>query len=249
MVGSKRAGERGAPRIGGFLQPAAAGFGIAEKYVALARLFAVRIDLAQPLAKLPDQRGLACFTLTRGGDAIGERDGGQFRRAAQQIQHAVAPSGTSTSAISTGPRELLRGAVSAPPGGGEQAALHLQHRVGVFRRGDASIGEVAVQFGELRAMQRDRRLLPAARGCGAAQRQGQRRKGDRRQQDDGEPDHDFSRSARRCRSASLSGAGAAGRRRRAISTAAMPASSAMPGAPQSAKVIALNGGRSRTKLP
>ena len=159
------------------------------------------------------------------------------------------PSGTRTSANSTGPRELLRDAVSAPPAADEQAALDLQHRVGVFRGGDTSIGEVSIQFGKLGAMQRDRRLLPSARGCGAAQRQGQRREGDRCQQDNGEPDHDFSRSARRCRSASLSGAGAAGRRRRAITTAPMPASNAMPGAPQRANVVTLNGGRRRTKLP
>ena len=61
--------------------------------------------------------------------------------------------------------------------------------------------------------------------------------------------HDFSRSARRRRSASFNGSGAAGWRRRATSTAARPASSAMPGAPHSTNVIALNGGRRRTKLP
>ena len=241
-------GKRGPPGIGRLLQPAAARFGIAEQDVALMRLFAVRIEFAEPPAKLRDQRGLLRFPHARGGDPIGERHGGQSRRTTGEIQRERAKRHHQQRNQHRRARACPRPRLGTARGG-EQPALHLQHRIGVFRRGDASVGEVAIQFRKLRAVQRDRRLLPAARGGGAAQRQCQRRQRDRRKQGNGEPDHDFSRSARRCRSASLSGAGGAGRRRRAISAAAMPASSAMPGAPHSTRVTALNGGRRRTKSP
>ena len=242
-------GKRGPPGIGRLLQPAAARFGIAEQDVALVRLFAARIESRRAAG----EAARSAWPPALPARARRRSD----RRAAWQAVPANHPRDTARTRQAAPPAarsaparaSLSRGPASAPPRGGEQPALHLQHRIGMFRRGDASIGEVAVQFRKLRAVQRDRRLLPAARGGGAAQRQCQRRQRDRRKQGNGEPDHDFSRSARRCRSASLSGAGGAGRRRRAISAAAMPASSAMPGAPHSARVTALNGGRRRTKSP
>jgi len=241
-------GERGAPGIRRLLEVTAARFGVAEQHVTLARLVAVRIQLRQPLAQLRYQCRLLHLPLPRHGDPVGERHGGQPRRPAREVQGERADRYHQKRQQHGDARTDARPCFGAP-GRRQQPPLHLEHCTGMFRGGDASVGQVAVQFGELRAVQRHSRLLPPTRGGSAAQRKGERCQGDRRQQGDGEPDHDFSRSARRCRSASLSGAGGSGRRRRAIAAAATPVSNASAGAPHSIRVVALNGGRRRTKLP
>ncbi len=54
---------------------------------------------------------------------------------------------------------------------------------------DAALGEVAVELGELRAMQREIGVAPAARTGAAAEREGERRQRDAGEQQEGKPDH------------------------------------------------------------
>ncbi len=72
---------------------------------------------------------------------------------------------------------------------GQHPPLHLQHRLRALALGKPSLGGVAVEFGKLRAVQRQRRLPPATGTRAAAERDRERRQRHRRQRQQSNPDH------------------------------------------------------------
>ena len=97
------------------------------------------------------------------GDPLGVRLGGNVRRIAGQIERE----GEDRHGGEGGDEQEARIAVQRPVGkavGGEQAAFDLQFRGTVLLGGDAAVAEVARQFFELRAVERQRRLTPVAGG-------------------------------------------------------------------------------------
>ena len=108
-------GKRGAPGIGRLLQPAAARFGIAEQDVALVRLLAVRIESRRAAGEAARSAWPPALPARarRRSDRRAASAGSPGEPPARYS--ANAPIGTTSSAISTGARELVRGPASAPP--------------------------------------------------------------------------------------------------------------------------------------
>ena len=100
-----------------------------------------------------------------------------------------APIGTISIASSTGELVLLRDVILRAARRGKQSSLHFQHRAGVFGCSDASVGKIAIQFDQLRAVQLDRRIATAACDGGAPQRPRERRERDDSEHGDRQPDH------------------------------------------------------------
>ena len=205
-------------------------------------------------------------SLRRHVPPLGKGRGGQAGAAVHQVQASAATPAPRPAPRAAAPRPPLPAAAPRPPTAGvrrrKQPALHLQHR---RARAPASSSRPAValalQLGELRAVQGEVRFPPARaprRGAAARSRAAPAPRGRA-----GRPGTTRSRrgplpaSASSLASARPLGfaqrrrrvAGRGAGRRRAARTSSAPASSATAGVAQSSAVAAVKRGRSSTKSP
>ena len=191
--------------------------------------------------------------------------GGAARPARLPVRHAVVPRRCARSAVRraylafrrrsrarrrrSAPAPARSGSVMAnslrrmpaPPAAASSRRCTSSTARGVLRCGNPSIGQVAIQFGQLRPMQRERRLAPARAAPRGAARAPMVRARSLANSDNGRARSCGSVTTSSDRrdagcSAADSGSGGAGRRRRAISTAPAATSSASTGAAHSTRV-------------